>query len=89
MPIRLPSINAGLAASTVTPGSTPPVESVTDPEIAPTDCADAVTGTSASIARAIRPTLARENVVFRAFPTFIQILLETTISYVTTALGPA
>ena len=32
---RTPSINAGLAASTVTPGSTPPVSSATLPAMAP------------------------------------------------------
>ena len=36
-------MRAGLAAVTVTPGSTPPVSSVTSPEM---PCADAAVGTS-------------------------------------------
>src|SRR5882724_11264560 len=42
--LRTFSINAGLLASTVTPGSTAPVASLTVPEIAPVPCADANDG---------------------------------------------
>ena len=47
-PVRTFSINAGLATSTVTPGSTAPDESVTTPvKVGRMDCADAHAGASA------------------------------------------
>src|SRR3954469_23000658 len=48
MTVRVPSIKAGLAASTVTPGSTAPLASVTVPAIVavPTACAAAGNGRS-------------------------------------------
>src|SRR5438874_1927453 len=46
--VRTFSMSAGLAASTVTPGSTAPDASLTVPAIAPVPCADAMVGSSAS-----------------------------------------
>src|SRR5436190_5935117 len=56
--VRTFSISAGLDASTVTPGSTPPELSLTTPAI-PLDvgaCADAVTGNSSAHIMMLRPT---------------------------------
>src|SRR5439155_14553220 len=49
--VRTFSISAGLAASTVTPGRTAPVVSLTTPAIAPVvvDCPRAVTGTTTAM----------------------------------------
>ena len=54
---RTPSIRAGLDASTVTPGRTPPELSVTSPPMPPVLCADAVganSNTPTSIPKPIR-----------------------------------
>jgi hypothetical protein len=48
--VRAPSMSTGLEASTVTPGSTPPVASVTRPAI--WLCADAPVGSTATHASA-------------------------------------
>ena len=57
-PLRIFSIKAGLAASTVTPGSTAPDVSLTTPAIplAVPRCADATPGSSSADTRSLSPT---------------------------------
>src|SRR5205809_3303308 len=56
------SINTGLAASTITPGSTAPAAYMTTPVMA--DCANAVTGRSTTTNRAAADRLANGHIVF-------------------------
>jgi hypothetical protein len=60
--LRVPSINAGLLASTVTPGSTAPVASRTTPAMLPV-CATAIAGTSARISAAAIRSMVRSLII--------------------------
>ena len=63
---RVRSISAGLLASTVTPGSTAPVVSLTAPEMPAVPCARAIPGTDHSRPEAMRMPKVRKAIDRRA-----------------------